>query len=1235
MGRAIRRAFRASRLPGQPLLVAIAMILTASAVQAAETDYTWLFNGSTNGWTASSGTSVNSVGGSLHVVFATGGGIYTPVINYIPGQDIYHRDYIRFGYQIVSGTVGRLQFNFSTDTRPNFSSTNRDLSGLIRDGGWHYVTFRLDDIGDWLGSNRITQMRFVAIGSGGGGASGTMNFDFMALREDDKLPQTYSCPRGTDIVSISPAGWTNGSIAVTVRGNDPGPYLFPECGPTPPDQYGSGVAVFRYAVNGNWSGVDYTDQDGQWPTGWSQTTIVVPPGSMRAGANAFLVHANDRVGFQATSSTAATLYYDGTGPRVSFSQPAAGNYRTDEGIGFSIADDHSGVSGFCAQWDNATPPASACVGQASGSTRISAAGGYYAWHTLYVHAYDAAGNITTASSGPWMFSPNRAPSASCPGAQRVNEASSLAFTVTGSDPDGDPVTLSASSMPTGATFDGATFRWTPSYTQAGDYQPCFTASDPSVTGSTCCVAIHVENVNRPPVISCPESQTGSEGALLTFTVTASDPDADAVTLAGQDLPQGATFEGGVFRWTPTSSQAGDYLPHFTASDYQLSTSCDVPVHVTDVPAPVVQVVYPNGSETLMAGTTETLRWTATGSLPVTGVDLYLSRNGPAGTFASLATGIANSGAYDWTVTGPASSNCYLKVVAHDANGNPGEDRSDMAFAIAVVRDEIVWCAEQRITYDPLRSEAPDLAVTTAGVHVVWQEAPENGTSWDVRYTKGTAHWPADTLTWQPPMTLSSSPSSHSPSILGDSWDRLHVAWAHEGEPLNEPLFYRRWDVVWHAPEGWRPGQSTVRDPSFTVDRNGVPHMVWSEDLAGQGTIYHTRWFSLPPSGWMQEEIVSQGASRLHPDLAGDSQSRLHAVWLGNDGGVPGIYYKSWENAWGAEVQVNSAPVDSASPKVAVDGLGRVHVVWADTRSGHSEVYCRSGDGTTWDPEFAVSPLDESNSVAPEVGVDGTGRVHVVWSDTRDGNAEIYHRIWDGAWLPVERVTNAAGNSSAPRIVCASDYIYLAWTDDRDGNPEIYWRKGTVCPNGICQDLPTPALASLVDSRVEGGRVFLRWYVSGSESGRAAVYRTGPDVDWTRLGEQSPDGSGYVVFEDDGVTAGRRYGYRLGLPTAQGEVIAGETWVEVPALGFALQGVRPNPVEGGVLSVHFTLPSAIPASLALYDVSGRQVQKLDVGALGAGVHVVELRPQANLAAGVYLLRLAQGSRVETQRVALVR
>jgi minor extracellular serine protease Vpr len=105
------------------------------------------------------------------------------------------------------------------------------------------------------------------------------------------------------------------------------------------------------------------------------------------------------------------------------------------------------------------------------------------------------------------------------------------------------------------------------------------------------------------------------------------------------------------------------------------------LHLPDFVAPAVTVTYPNGGEVLVAGVTENLTWTATDNVGVSSVDLLLSRNGVGGTYATIASGIANSGSCAWPVALPASEDCWLKVVAHDAAGNTGSDVSNAAFAI--------------------------------------------------------------------------------------------------------------------------------------------------------------------------------------------------------------------------------------------------------------------------------------------------------------------------------------------------------------------------------------------------------------------------------------------------------------------------------------------------------------------------------------------------------------------------
>jgi len=102
----------------------------------------------------------------------------------------------------------------------------------------------------------------------------------------------------------------------------------------------------------------------------------------------------------------------------------------------------------------------------------------------------------------------------------------------------------------------------------------------------------------------------------------------------------------------------------------------------DLIDPTAHVLSPNGGELTAQGQPLTFTWTATDSLgTVSNVDLRLSRSGPGGPFEDIALGIANTGSYGWTVGGTITTNAYLKVTAHDSNGNSGSDLSDAAFSI--------------------------------------------------------------------------------------------------------------------------------------------------------------------------------------------------------------------------------------------------------------------------------------------------------------------------------------------------------------------------------------------------------------------------------------------------------------------------------------------------------------------------------------------------------------------------
>jgi hypothetical protein len=126
---------------------------------------------------------------------------------------------------------------------------------------------------------------------------------------------------------------------------------------------------------------------------------------------------------------------------------------------------------------------------------------------------------------------------------------------------------------------------------------------------------------------------------------------------------------------------GEYEWYVNVSDGH--TDLDGPAwsFTTGSAAPNVALTRPNGGESFMSGASEHIEWNASDDVGVTSVDILVSRDGVNGTYETIATGLSNTGSYDWTVPGTGSANAFIKVVAHDAEDNDAFDVSDLAFEI--------------------------------------------------------------------------------------------------------------------------------------------------------------------------------------------------------------------------------------------------------------------------------------------------------------------------------------------------------------------------------------------------------------------------------------------------------------------------------------------------------------------------------------------------------------------------
>ena len=131
-----------------------------------------------------------------------------------------------------------------------------------------------------------------------------------------------------------------------------------------------------------------------------------------------------------------------------------------------------------------------------------------------------------------------------------------------------------------------------------------------------------------------------------------------------------------------SAWNGDLTGNTNPGSLLMNANKSVTGTFTDVQGPTVAVTAPNGGELLNAGSHAPLTWTASDNTNVKNVDLDLSRTGSGGPFESIAAGIANSGSFDWTVTGPITTSAFLRVTARDSTGNTGQDLSNASFSIA-------------------------------------------------------------------------------------------------------------------------------------------------------------------------------------------------------------------------------------------------------------------------------------------------------------------------------------------------------------------------------------------------------------------------------------------------------------------------------------------------------------------------------------------------------------------------
>jgi hypothetical protein len=251
-----------------------------------------------------------------------------------------------------------------------------------------------------------------------------------------------------------------------------------------------------------------------------------------------------------------------------------------------------------------------------------------------------------------------------------------------------------------------------------------------------------------------------------------------------------------------------------------------------------------------------------------------------------------------------------------------------------------------------------------------------------------------------------------------------------------------------------------RNSDVAIDHMGRIHVVWEDERSGHFQIMYARSDdgarSFGPSILVNTHH-GLGLVLFKPSLAVDGDGNPHVVWEDPRNTMStsiDIYYaRSYDggDSFGPNIRVNSdsANTPQITPTVAVGSGAVVHVAYASGVGSAADIYISTSTdgGTTF--EKMVEVTDETGAALqqnPRIAVDGSGMAHMVWTDQRSGDMDIYYAYRNQHGLVSSNVRvndNVGGTTQRDAAIAVDDTGPLVvWRDERGSDPDIYLARRT-------------------------------------------------------------------------------------------------------------------------------------------------------------------------------------------------
>lgn len=186
--------------------------------------------------------------------------------------------------------------------------------------------------------------------------------------------------------------------------------------------------------------------------------------------------------------------------------------------------------------------------------------------------------------------PNQAPTFTSTPRERIRLGNTYFYQVNATDADGDPLTYSLSTAPTGMALQDNILVWTPTADQMGEHQVVLSVDDGQggVAEQTYTLTVGNQLSNAAPEITSTPNLVTNVEREYQYNLTGSDPDGDLVQWRLVNGPEGVVIDptSGSLRWQPTVDQLGAHTLIVELSDaYGLSTQQTFEVQVNGANTP--------------------------------------------------------------------------------------------------------------------------------------------------------------------------------------------------------------------------------------------------------------------------------------------------------------------------------------------------------------------------------------------------------------------------------------------------------------------------------------------------------------------------------------------------------------------------------------------------------------------------------------------------------------------------